>query len=73
MFLEAFLLFINIDDNCQYWMQMDLEKMKLSTPYFPNWPFADSVGCDWIITAPEGNIISLEVQVFNTFQITVSP
>ena len=27
----------------------------------------------WIITAPEGNIISLEVQVFNTFQITVSP
>ena len=59
MFFKIYFLSINVDDKCQYWM--DLEKMKLSTPNFPKLIFADGVGCYWIITAPEGNIISLEV------------
>ena len=47
-----------IGDRCQYWM--DLEKQTLSSPYYPQYFFADGDGCEWLITAPEGNVISLE-------------
>ena len=40
--------------------------MKLSSPNYPNWYNADGVGCEWLITAPEGFIIALE---FNHFQV----
>ena len=52
-----------IGDSCQYWM--DLENQKLSSPYHPQNYFADGDGCEWLITAPEGNIISLEFDHFN--------
>ena len=47
-----------IGDSCQYWM--DLENHKLSSPYHHKYFFADGDGCEWLITAPEGNVISLE-------------
>ena len=50
-------------DTCQYWM--DLENQKLSSPYYPQNCFADGDGCEWLITAPEGHIISLEFENFN--------
>ena len=56
-----------IDDNCQYWM--DLKNQKLSSPYYPENYFADGYGCEWLITAPEGNIISLEFDHFNVINI----
>ena len=49
------LSFLLLGDSCQYWM--DLEKQTLSSPYYPQYYFAD---CEWLITAPEGHIISLE-------------
>ena len=52
-----------IGDSCQYWM--DLENQKLSSPYYPHYYFADGDGCEWLITAPEGHIISLEFDYFN--------
>ena len=52
-----------IDDNCQYWM--DLKNQKLSSPYYPDHYFNDGVGCEWLITAPEGHLISLEFDHFN--------
>ena len=52
-----------IGENCQYWM--DLENQKLSSPYYPQHHFADGDGCEWLITAPEGHIISLEFEHFN--------
>ena len=52
-----------IGDSCQYWM--DLENQKLSSPYYPQHYFADEDGCEWLITAPEGHIISLEFENFN--------
>ena len=52
-----------IGDSCQYWM--DLENQKLSSPYYPQHYFADGDGCEWLITAPEGHIISLEFENFN--------
>ena len=55
-----------IGDNCQYWM--DLENQTLSSPYYPLNCFADGDGCDWLITAPEGNIISLE---FDHFEVSI--
>ena len=55
--------FVLIGDICQYWM--DLENMKLSSPYFPQNYFDDGSVCDWFITAPEGNIISLEFHKFD--------
>ena len=39
---------------------MDLENQKLSSPYDPQYFFADGDGCEWLITAPEGNVIKLE-------------
>ena len=52
-----------IADSCQYWM--DLENQKLSSPYYPQNYFTDGIGCEWLITAPEGHIISLEFDYFN--------
>ena len=50
-------------DNCQYWL--DLENQELSSPYYPQHYLHDGNGCEWLITAPEGHIISLEYDHFN--------
>ena len=55
--------FLLIGDSCQYWM--DLQNQKLSSPYYPHSFFGDGDGCEWLIIAPEGNIISLEFEHFN--------
>ena len=47
-----------IGDSCQYWM--DLENNKLSSPYYPQNYLYNIDGCEWLITAPEEHIISLE-------------
>ena len=52
-----------IGDSCQYWM--NLEKQTISSPYYPQHYLADGIGCEWLITAPEGHIISLEFVHFN--------
>ena len=52
------------DDNCQYWK--NLQDMTLSSPNYPKWYNADGVGCEWLISAPEGFIIALE---FNHFHV----
>ena len=52
-----------IEDNCQYWM--DVKNQTLSSPYHPEHYFDDEIGCEWLITAPEGHIISLEFDHFN--------
>ena len=44
--------------------------MKLTSPNYPKWYFADGKGCDWLLTAPEGNIIALE---FNDFDVITIP
>ena len=43
---------------------MDNENHELSSPYYPEWYFADGIGCKWLITAPENHIISLEFNYF---------
>ena len=63
-----FVLIGFIEDSCRYWM--DLENQKLSSPYYPQNYFADGNGCEWLITAPEGNIISLE---FDFFSVSKNP
>ena len=55
-----------IGDNCQYWM--NLKTQNLSSPFYPQNYFADGDGCEWLITAPEGHIISLE---FNHFDVSI--
>ena len=40
--------------------------MTLSTQNYPKWFHADGVGCEWLLSAPEGFIIALE---FNHFQV----
>ena len=62
--LEIIFLSIITDDDCQYWK--NLEDMTLSSPNYPKWYNADGVGCDWLISAPEGFIITLE---FNHFHV----
>ena len=52
-----------IGDNCQYWM--DLVNQRLSSPYYPQYYFNDDIGCEWLITAPEGHIITLEFDHFH--------
>ena len=59
---------LNVEDNCQYWL--NLEDMKLMSPNYPKWYFADGKGCDWLLTAPAGNIIALE---FNDFEVITIP
>ena len=44
--------------------------MKLTSPNYPKWYFADGIGCDWLITAPEDHIIALE---FNDFEVNTIP
>ena len=45
---------------------MDLENKILSSPYIFTKSFmVDGDGCEWLITAPEGYIISLEFDHFN--------
>ena len=46
---------------------MNLDEMTLSSPNYPKWYNADGVGCEWLITAPEGFIIALE---FNHFHVS---
>ena len=46
---------------------MNLDGMRLSSPNYPKWYKADGVGCEWLITAPEGFIIALE---FNHFHVS---
>ena len=52
-----------IGDNCEYWM--NLENQTLSSPYYPEDYLSDGIGCEWIITAPEGYLISLEFDYFH--------
>ena len=58
-------MILSTGDTCQYWM--DLENQNLSSPYYPKSYFANRIGCEWLITAPEGRIISLE---FDHFQVS---
>ena len=58
-----FVLILFIGDSCQYWM--DLENQRLFSPYYPEVYFADGNSCDWLITAPEGHIISLKFDYFH--------
>ena len=51
---------------------MDLENQKLSSPYYPQNYFTDGIGCEWVITAPEGHIISLEFDNFNVSKNLIS-
>lgn len=44
---------------------MDLEKKSVSSPYYPQNYFANGDVCEWLITAPEGSIISLEFDHLN--------
>ena len=44
--------------------------MKLTSPNYPKWYFADGIGCDWLLTAPEDHIIALE---FNDFEVITIP
>ena len=70
-FLEMILVLISsLGDNCQYWM--DLENQMLSSPYYPEEYFADENGCEWLITAPEGHVISLEFNHFNVSKNLIS-
>ena len=57
---------IIIDDACEYWM--DMEKMTLTSPDYPKWYKANGVGCEWVIAAPKGSIISIE---FISFEVVV--
>ena len=61
---QNYFLSIITDDNCQYWK--NLQDMTLSSPNYPKWYNADGVGCEWLISAPEGFIIALE---FNHFHV----
>ena len=63
---EIRIIFIITDDNCQYWMNLD--EITLSSPNYPKWYNADGVGCEWLISAPEGFIIALE---FNHFHVSI--
>ena len=53
------------DDNCQYWK--NLGNMTLSSPNYPDLYVGDGVGCEWLLSVPEGFIVALE---FNHFQVS---
>ena len=59
--------FLLTGDSSQYWM--DLENQTLSSPYYPQYFFTDGYNCEWLITAPEGNVISLEFDFFDVSKI----
>lgn len=42
-------------------------EMTLSSPNYPKYYNADGLGCEWLITAPEGFVIALE---FNHFHVS---
>ena len=42
--------------------------MTLSSPNYPKWYDANAIGCEWLISAPEGFIIALE---FNHFHVNI--
>ena len=65
-----YVLILFIGDSCQYWI--DLENQRLSSPYYPDHYFADGIGCEWLITAPEGHVISLEFDHFNVSKNLIS-
>ena len=65
IFIKIIFLHFVIGDNCQYWM--DIENQKLSSPYYPQLSFA--VDCEWLIIASEGNIITLEFDHFDVSKI----
>ena len=46
---------------------MNPDVMTLSSPNYPKWYNADGVGCEWLISAPEGFVIALE---FNHFHVS---
>ena len=48
---------------------MDLTNMTLVSPNYPKYYFADNTVCEWLLTAPEGNIIALE---FNHFDVSTN-
>ena len=58
--------FLLTDDSCQYWL--DLENQKISSPYYPDWYFANGIDCEWLITAPENHTIFLEFDHFKVNQ-----
>ena len=58
---------ITTDDYCQYWKNLD--EITLSSPNYPKWYNADGLGCEWLVSAPEGSLVALE---FNYFDIPVS-
>ena len=64
--LKNLLSFI-IDDNCQYWKNLD--QMILSSPNYPKWYNAYGIGCEWLISAPEGFIIALEFDHFHVINL----
>ena len=55
-----------VDDTCEYWM--DMKKMTLTSPDYPKWYKANGVGCEWVIAAPKGSIITIE---FIYFEVVV--
>ena len=68
-FKTWFLFFLlNVEDNCKNWL--NLKDMRLKSPNYPKWYFADGMGCDWLLTAPEDHIIALE---FNDFEVITIP
>ena len=46
--------------------------MTLSSPNYPKWYNADGVGCEWLISAPEGYIIALEFNYFHVSSFLVA-
>ena len=49
-------------------MDLENENKSVSSPYYPQNYFADVDVCEWLITAPEGSIISLEFQHLNVIE-----
>ena len=45
--------------------------MTLSSPNYPKWYNADGVGCEWLISAPEGFIVALEFNHFHVSNLSV--
>ena len=44
---------------------MDLDKHELSSPFYSQEYISHVGGCEWLITAPEGNVISFEFLHFD--------
>ena len=68
MLISFLFIFNNVEDNCQYWL--NLKDMRLTSPNYPKWYFSGAKDCHWLLTAPESNIIALE---FNDFEVITLP